>query len=93
MATHGIKGWCIGPYLDHYRCYNCYITITLRERDTNNVNFFPSRVKMPKLSSTNKSMRCVGNITNTLLHPAPVAAFNRIGEKQQAALTKLTRIF
>ena len=25
-AAHGVKGWYIGPYMEHYRCHHIYIT-------------------------------------------------------------------
>ena len=33
-ASHGVKGWYIGPSMEHYRCYHVYITKTGGERDS-----------------------------------------------------------
>ena len=33
FAPHGFDGWYIGPSLDHYQCYSCYIPSTAGIRD------------------------------------------------------------
>ena len=50
-ADHGVVGWYIGPALNHYRCYLCYIPSTNGVHVSNTVEFFPHAAPMPRLSS------------------------------------------
>ena len=51
FAPHGIDGWYIGPSLDHYRCYNCYIPSTAGTRDAISVDWFPHQIPFPKVTT------------------------------------------
>ena len=33
-ALHGVRGWYLGPSMDHYMCHHVYITKTRGERDS-----------------------------------------------------------
>ena len=48
---HGVDGWCMGPSLNHYRCYKTHITKTKGERITDTLCWFPHYVKMPSSSN------------------------------------------
>ncbi|KAI2504487.1 Reverse transcriptase (RNA-dependent DNA polymerase) [Fragilaria crotonensis] len=50
FGEHGKVGWYIGPSLEHYRCWKCYFTDTLHERDVLKVDFFPEKIAFPKFS-------------------------------------------
>ena len=39
-ASHGVKGWYIGPSVEHYICHFVYVTKTRGERDSDCVEFF-----------------------------------------------------
>ena len=51
FAPHGVDGWYIGPSLDHYRCYNCYIPSMTGTRDAISVDWFPHQIPLPKLTT------------------------------------------
>jgi hypothetical protein len=51
FGAHGKVGWYIGPSPEHYRCYKCYFTDTMKERDVLKVDFFPEKIIFPKFSS------------------------------------------
>ena len=38
---HGTDGWYLGPAMNHYWCYRCYITATGGEQNPETVEFFP----------------------------------------------------
>ena len=40
-SPHGIVGWYVGPAMDHYRCFRCFIPKTGNERIAETVQFFP----------------------------------------------------
>jgi hypothetical protein len=50
FGEHGKVGWYIGPSTEHYRCYKCYFTDTMKERDVLKVNFFPEKIVFPKFT-------------------------------------------
>ena len=50
FGEHGKVGWYIGPSLEHYRCWRCYFTDTMHERDVLKVDFFPEKIAFPTLS-------------------------------------------
>jgi hypothetical protein len=57
-AHHGDPGWYLGPALEHYRCHRVSITKTNGKRITDTVEFFPTRLAMPKYHpSTQHSMQ------------------------------------
>ena len=47
FGEHGKVGWYIGPSLEHYRCWKCYFTDTMHERDVLKVDFFPQKIAFP----------------------------------------------
>ena len=38
-ASHGVKGWYLGPSMNHYWCHHVYVTKTRGERDSDCVEF------------------------------------------------------
>ena len=46
-STHGKQGWFIGPSLEHYHCYQVYLTKTRSEQDSNAVKIFPDHGNVP----------------------------------------------
>ena len=42
-APHGIDAWYIGPIMEHYRCYKCYIPSTGAMCNADTVEFFPNK--------------------------------------------------
>jgi len=47
FGEHGLLGWYIGPALEHYRCYKCYLPETRQERNVLTVDFFPNKTPFP----------------------------------------------
>jgi hypothetical protein len=50
FGEHGKVGWYIEPSPRHYRCYKCYFTDTMKERDVLKVDFFPEKIPFPKFT-------------------------------------------
>ena len=50
FGAHGKVGWYIGPSMEHYRCWKCYFSDTMHERDVLKVDFFPEKVAFPTFS-------------------------------------------
>jgi hypothetical protein len=47
FGAHGRLGWYIGPSLEHYRCWRCYMSDTHKEVDVLKVDFFPQQTPFP----------------------------------------------
>ena len=45
--VHGMKGYMLGPARKHYRSYRVYIIETGKERTTDTVDVFPTKVMLP----------------------------------------------
>ena len=51
-ASHGVKGWYLGPSMDHYMCHHIYVTTTIGERDSYCVEFLPHSTPLHYNSSS-----------------------------------------
>ena len=51
FAPHRVDGWYMGPSLDHYQCYSCYIPSTAGIRDAISVDWFPHQILFPKVTT------------------------------------------
>ena len=49
-AEHASRGWYIGPALDLYRNYRCYLPKTKSTRVSNTVEFSPHQFQLPQMS-------------------------------------------
>ena len=50
FAQHGKVGWYIGPSLEHYHCWKCYLPETMQERNVLKVDFFPEKIAFPRFT-------------------------------------------
>jgi hypothetical protein len=83
----------MGPALNHYRCYQVYITKTRGTRVVDTVELFPSKTAIPQASSNDLASISALELSHALLHPASAAPFNGIGIAQLQALHQLSEIF
>ena len=51
-AAHVVKGWYLGPSMDHYRCHSVYITKTRGNHDSDCVELFPHNTPLLYNSSS-----------------------------------------
>ena len=70
-ANHGIKGWYIGPSMDHYHCVKCYLPSTGGIGDTDTVQIFPKQVPFPKISTEDMLLQSAADILAVLQSPPP----------------------
>jgi hypothetical protein len=92
-ATHGERGWYIGPAPEHIRNYWLYVTKTAAERICGTVELFPSQCPMPRLSSTDTVVKSAIDLIDALRNPTPAAPFAKLSEERLAALHQLATIF
>jgi len=74
FGEHGKVGWYIGPSLEHYRCYKCYFTDTLAERDVLKVDFFPEKHPFPKLTRDDYLQQTAEDMLHLLQNPPSTTA-------------------
>lgn len=69
-AAHGLDGWYLGPALESYRCYLCWITETRRERICDTVAFLPLHVTLPVATANDMILASLRDIIVALKMPA-----------------------
>ena len=92
-ASHGVKGWYLGPSVNHYRCHHVYVAKTRGEQDSDCVEFFPHNTPLPCKSSAENSIIAARELAYTLKNPAPQAPFSNIGKSQLVAIEQLSKVF
>ena len=85
-APHGMKGWYLGPLMNHYLCHHAYVTKTRGEIDSDCVEFFPHNTPLPYKSSAENAIIAAQELAYTLQNPTPQAPFSNIGESQLVAI-------
>jgi hypothetical protein len=92
-APHGKHGYSLGPAMHHYRCQNIYISSTASERIVDTLDFFPHNYQMPQLSSTDRLIVAVKDMTDALQNHDPEVPFAHVGDDTISALAELDTIF
>jgi hypothetical protein len=92
-SSHSISGWYIGPAPLHYRCFTTYIPSTNRDRISDTVEFFPTRIRMPATSTIDKALQSADDLINILSNPEPASPFLDFGKEQHTALQQLADMF
>jgi hypothetical protein len=79
----------MGPALDSYRCYRIWIWETCGIRVCDTVTWFPSKVPMPKSSSTGMIVASLRDIAHALQHPEPRSPLLPQSDSHKSALEQL----
>ena len=69
-ATHGTVGFYIGPAINHYRNYRCYIPSTHSTRISNTVEFFPACCDMPTTSISDRLIMILEDLLDAITKPS-----------------------
>jgi hypothetical protein len=93
-APHGIDGWYIGPAMESYRCYTCWITETRRERICDTVAFLPVHVTLPVATANDMILASLRDIVHALNLPVHHAALTppTITNTNRTALLQLQQL-
>ena len=70
FADHGKEGWYIGPCMHKYRNYKVYVNATRAERESNRVDFFPTKCRIPLSTDATRLTAALTNL-NLELTPQP----------------------
>ena len=92
-VKHGVRGWYIGPAIEHYRCYCVYIPHKRAEGTADTVEFFLAHTKVYGILSAYVSQHTAKHIILVLVKLAPAAPFALIVDRTLAALRDLANIF
>ena len=92
-ATHGIEGWYVGPAMEHYRDFRCYIPTTGSERIAETLDFFPKHAQVPSTSSQDAAISAANDLLYALKNLAPFSPTLQLGDEKLRALEKLAEIF
>ena len=64
--AHGVEGFYVGPALEHYRCYRCWIISTAAIRITDTVAWHPERLQMPGTSLLDVLTAAISDLSEAL---------------------------
>ena len=92
-ASNGVKGWYIGPSMNHYLCHHVYVTKTRGEQDSYYVEFLLHNNPLTYKSFAENAIIAAHELAYALKNPAPQATFENIGESQLVAIEQLFKIF
>ena len=65
-SDHGKEGWYIGPVFTKYRNYAIYIPATNGTRESNCVEFFPTKVEIPNSKPNDRISAALENLSYEL---------------------------
>ena len=80
---NGTLGWCIGPYLYHYRCMQCYIPTTGIVRITDTLQYIPKVFAFPKATTGDYLRQEIGYIIANIKNPSKTIPFLSYGDVKQ----------
>ena len=83
----GVPGWYIGPAMEHYRCYQTYMTATEAERITDTVAWFPHNTKMPTASNLDILAAATNNILMALQKSKTNSPLEPLSDSETQAIT------
>ena len=79
--THGDEGFYIGPALDHYRCYRCWVISTAAIRVTDTVAWHPEKLQMPGDSPMDAFSASINDLAESLRRLADNPALAHTGNQ------------
>lgn len=71
FADHGKEGWYVGPCMIKYRNYKVYVNATRATRESNRVDFFPTKCRIPLSTDATRLTAALDNLRHELA-PTPV---------------------
>ena len=92
-ALHIVKGWYLGPVMQHYRCFCIWAAETNAERIVDIVAWFPNNLYMPQSSPHDTVVAAAYDLIHALLKPGPVLLIPFISESIHNLLLELSDIF
>lgn len=88
---HGVDGYYVGPALQHYRCYNVYISATKRTRIADTLSWHPHSVAMPIASTEELIIDTVKTLKDAIVEHARLPAAHGNTRQPHAPLPDAVR--
>ena len=92
-APHAVRGWYLGPAMDHYRCYRVWNVDTCTERIVDTVVWFPLKVTMPVTSPQAEIVSAAQDLVFFLLMPSTSSLISSLDDNTRISLVQLATIF
>lgn len=90
-SPHASDGWYVGPAMESYRCFQCWMWDTRAVRICPKVTWFPTKTAMPIATSDDVIAAAANDIKDALQNPTGTL-HNRLGETKVKALKNLATI-
>jgi hypothetical protein len=91
-AYHGEEGWYVGPSMHHYRCVQCYMPTTGRVRDVDTVEFFPTIIPFPTITTADYLKQAATDIVTILRNPSNDLPSLSFGDDTTNALVQIAQL-
>ena len=88
-----VEVWYMGPVMQYYHCFRCYILPTNDERIAETVEFFPQFVTISSTSSHDATTKVANVLIFAVKHPTPASPTLVLCDPQLHTLEQLTGIF
>ena len=89
---HAEMGFYIGPALEHYRCFKCYVPATGAVRITNTVKFFPHKEPFPLTTIKDQFLQALHDIIFLLKNKNRDLLFLAFGDATENARETLSTL-
>jgi hypothetical protein len=90
---HQVKGWYLGPAVEHYCCHQCYVTNTQAERISDTVEPFPKQAPTPTLTSTEVAIIAAEALIKALNNPSFSPHVKNLRDTAETALQELSKAY
>ena len=91
-SPHSIKGWYIGPALNHYRNFSCFIPSTQQVVTSDTVEIFPHHNTIPTISQQDYLQKAIIDILSILQSNKPFLPHQQPTESQTDAIVKIATL-
>jgi hypothetical protein len=91
-SAHSSDGWYIGPALESYRCYKCWMIDTHRDRISDTVTWLPSQFGMPIATTADLIMSAAEDLLTALSSPSAAPLLATMSTSRVTALKQLATI-
>ena len=89
---HAKMGFYVGPAMEHYRCFQCYIPTTGTIRITDTVKFYPHDEPFPEVGVKDQFIQTISDLITILKNQKQHLPFLKFGDATKNALTTLATL-
>ena len=91
-AVHASPGWYIGPAMQSYRCFKCFMHDTQAVRITDTLEWFPDTIIIPTPTRDDLILAGIADIKHALLHPTTNSSTAPLDSTTITALSTLNTV-